>query len=139
MPENGYPATPLTKKLGIRPGARLALVNPPVGFLAELDPLPAGVEIKSLGATELDVVVLFTKSSAELAERLPRAAARLAAPGGLWIGWPRDKGLTDLNSQTVQATGLGAGLVDNKVAKFNESWTGMRFVVRIEDRPNWNR
>ena len=136
-----YSATPLAKKLGIKEGARVAFVNPPVRFEEDLTPLPPGVEQLTLRAKDLDVIVIFGKSRSELAERVNVATRHLAADGGLWISWPKPLSgyTTDLQSNVAQAIGLVTGLVDNKVASFNDAWTGMRFVVRVADRAAWSK
>jgi hypothetical protein len=62
---------------------------------------------------------------------------RLEPAGGLWIAWPkRASGIaTDVGEGEVRARGLAAGLVDNKVCAIDEVWSGLRFVVRVVDRP----
>ena len=139
--EKDYSGTPLAKKLGIKEGARVAFVNPPVRFEEELAPLPPGVERLSLRANDLDVIVIFSKSRADLTERMDLASRHLAADGGLWISWPKPLSgySTDLQSNVAQAIGLATGLVDNKVASFNDAWTGMRFIVRVSDREAWSK
>lgn len=139
--EKDYSATPLSKKLGITEGARVAFVNPPVRFEEDIAPLPPRVEQLSLRAKDLDVIVIFAKSRLELADRMNVAVRHLAADGGLWVAWPKPlSGYdTDLQSNAAQAMGLATGLVDNKVASFNDAWTGMRFVVRVADRAAWSK
>ena len=132
----GYSGTPLPKKLGIREGARVALVHAPKGFLDLLEPLPPGVELLRGVRGPLDVIVFFTKRSSQLVRRFPALAKALAPAGGLWIAWPKQaSGVeTDLAFQVVQAVGLAAGLVDNKVCAIDEVWSGVRFVIRLRDR-----
>ncbi len=139
----GYSGTPLPKKLGIKPGARLGLVRPPDGLDATLGELPDGVVAKSVGrgAGRFDVILCFARSSRELASALPPLPARLDPGGGLWIAWPKKSaqkvlGLaTDLTEAEVRARGLRTGLVDNKVCAIDETWSALRFVVRLGDRP----
>lgn len=119
----------------------MAFVNAPVRFDGDLAPLPQGVEQLSLRANDLDVIVIFSKSRADLADRIGVAVRHLAADGGLWVSWPKPLSgyATDLQSNVAQAIGLATGLVDNKVASFNDGWTGMRFVVRVADREAWSK
>jgi hypothetical protein len=140
----GYSGTPLPKKLGIKPGARLGLVGAPDDFGETLGDLPAGVIAGQVarGATLFDVIVCFARSSRELARDLPALPARLHPSGGLWIAWPKkttkkkSSGLpTDLTEAEVRARGLATGLVDNKVCAIDDTWSGLRFVVRLGDRP----
>lgn len=131
----GYSGTPLARKLGIKPGGRVAVVGAPPGFA--IAGLPAGVEVRAdLRARELDVVVLFCRRGRELARRFGAAQSRLAPAGGLWVGWPKkSSGVeTDLSDGAVRAFGLGRGLVDNKVCAIDETWSGLRFVRRVRDR-----
>ena len=133
----GYSGTPLPKKLGIRPGARLALVSAPDGFAAHaLQPLPAEVELRSRAHGPLDVIVFFTKRRAELERRFPRLAAALDPAGSLWIAWPkRSSGVvTDLTEDALREVGLPRGLVDTKVCAIDDTWSGLRFVIRKENR-----
>jgi hypothetical protein len=80
---------------------------------------------------------VFVTERARLARRFGTAARRLAPDGGLWVAWPKkSSGVpTDVDFEAVQAIGLGAGLVDNKVAAIDATWTAMRFVIRLADRP----
>ncbi len=131
----GYSGTPLIKKLGIGEGARLAVVAAPNGFADSLD-LPDGVELRQQARGRLDVVVFFVTRRAELARRFPAMKRGLEPDGGLWIAWPkRTSGVaTDLSENPVREIGLGNGLVDNKVAAIDETWSGLRFVYRVADR-----
>ncbi len=135
----GYSGTPLARKLGIASGSRVALVGAPDGFAATLEPLPDGVEFLTVRARNLDVIVFFVSRAAELRRRFLPLAVRLQPAGGFWIGWPKKaSGVpTDVDFTVVQSTGLEAGLVDNKVAALDETWSGLRFVVRREDRQAW--
>jgi len=133
----GYSGTPLAQKLGIRPGARVALVSAPAGMCAWLDPLPERVVVAGgLRGKDLDVIVLFPRSAADLERRFAPAAARLAPAGGLWIAWPKKASgvATDLDEGVVRRIGLEAGLVDNKICAVSEVFSGLRFVVRLRDR-----
>ena len=133
----GYSGTPLPKKLGIKPAARLALVNAPADFADTLGELPPGVTPQALRRGPYDVVVLFARDDKDLARGLPAARERLDPAGGLWIAWPKkSSGIkTDVTEQEVRARGLALGLVDNKVCAIDDTWSGLRFVVRLADRP----
>ncbi len=134
----GYSGTPLVKKLGIKPGHRVALLGAPADFPAALEGLPAEVSLQTdLSGEPLDVIVLFAPDRAGLGRGFARAARRLPPAGGLWVAWPKKaSGVpTDLTEPVVQAVGLGAGLVDNKVCAIDDVWAGLRFVIRRHDRP----
>ncbi len=132
----GYSGTPLAKKLGIRPGARVALLGAPRGFEATLEGLPADAKLaRKLGAQH-DVIVLFPADRSGLS-RIKACARALEPSGGLWIAWPKKSSgvATDLDFDVVQKAGLALGLVDNKVCAIDDVHSGLRFVVRLADRP----
>jgi hypothetical protein len=133
----GYSGTPLSKKLGIKPGALVAFPGAPDGFLRTLGALPAGVEVVNRPRGTVDVIVVFALRRSELARRFPVAMKSLDSAGGLWVAWPKkSSGIdTDLAFEIVQRTGLEAGLVDNKVAAIDSTWSALRFVYRVTDRP----
>jgi hypothetical protein len=129
--------TPLVRKLGITPGARLALINAPEGFDDTVGELPDGVTTKDRLRGPNDVIVSFHLDAAQLSRRLPALRRALDPDGGLWLAWPkRGSGIaTDLSEGEVRRLGLGAGLVDNKVCAIDAIWSGLRFVYRLADRP----
>ncbi|MDQ6836805.1 MAG: DUF3052 domain-containing protein [Actinomycetota bacterium] len=137
----GYSGTPLPAKLGIGEGSAVVLVHPPEGFDDVLVPLPGAVKVTRRlppsGRRKIDVAVLFTTSHADLAHRFAGVAGILHPAGGLWVAWPkRTSGTpTDLTENVVREVGLAHGLVDNKVCAITDVWSGLRFVVRLKDRP----
>jgi hypothetical protein len=135
----GYSGTPLPKKLGIREGSRIALVGAPKGFEHTLAPLPASVDVVTRPRAGLDVILFFTTRRSELEGRFLKLARALDAAGGLWVAWPKKSSAvkTDLDQSAVMKIGLATGLVDNKVCAIDETWSGLRFVVRREQREGW--
>lgn len=131
----GYSATPLLKKLGIKPGFKIAFLNAPNGYERELD-LPAGVTINSRSDQLLDFAQMFVKSEKELRREFPLYAKRLKAAGMLWVSWPKKSSgvATDLAENKVREIGLEAGLVDVKICAVSEVWSGLKFVYRLKDR-----
>jgi hypothetical protein len=134
-PMAGYSGTPLVKKLGIKAEARLAIVAAPNGFAEGLS-LPPGVVLRRQARGRHDVVLFFVTRRAELTRRFPVLKRGLELDGGLWIAWPKQTSgvATDLSFAPVQEVGLANGLVDNKVAAINDTWSGLRFVYRVTDR-----
>jgi hypothetical protein len=130
----------LSRKLGIKEGARVALVRAPDGFDATLEPLPDGVRMRTQARATQDVVVFFATRLAELERRFDSLARAVAPNGGLWIAWPKRTACvaTDLREGIVRETGLAHGLVDNKVCAVDDVWSGLRFVYRVKDRPARN-
>jgi hypothetical protein len=140
MATAGYSGTPLPKKLGIKEGHRVLLLSPPSDFGKTLGELPALVSVETHANGEkkplLDVVVAFVKTRPELARALA-ARTRLDPAGGLWIAWPKKASgvATDVTEDVVRVQGLATGLVDNKVCAIDETWSGLRLVYRVADRP----
>jgi hypothetical protein len=134
---SGYSGTPLPRKLGLKPGYRIAIRRAPTSFPDALGELPAGAKIVAGGRSELDLVVLFVTRATELEREFTRWAARLTPAGMLWVAWPKKSANvpTDLVFDVVQRIGLGAGLVDVKICAIDDTWSGLKFVRRLKDRP----
>ena len=133
----GYSGTPLLQKIGIKPGHRLLLRNHPPSFVKDLGKLPEGAEKMETLAGKADVVVYFTEKRATLEKDFPVLAGKLPPNGMLWIAWPKKASgrATDLTENTVREVGLACGLVDVKVCAIDETWSGLKFVIRLKDRP----
>jgi len=132
----GYSGTPLPKKLGIKPGFRVSLLNMPAEVRTELREALAGCQIVKGGATSLDFIFLFSKSLSEFTPLLRQAAKSLAPAGMLWASWPKKTSgiTTDLNENIIREMGLKAGLVDIKVCAVTDVWSGLKFVIPVKDR-----
>jgi CheY-like chemotaxis protein len=130
-PMAGYSGTPLPQKLGIKPGAVVALRGAPPAFERTLGRLPEGARVTRT-ARRADRTLLFVRSRAELARKLPAAARALAAGQGLWIAWPKQASgvKTDLSERVVRERGLALGIVDYKICAIDETWSGLRFSRR---------
>ena len=134
----GYSGTPLPRKLGIKPGHRVLALGAPDGFVSgTLGELPDGVHVRSRASGKADVIVAFHDRRAELARRMPRLRELMEPAAGLWIAWPkRASGVpTDLTEDVVRELALENRLVDNKVCAIDATWSGLRLVIRLADRP----
>jgi hypothetical protein len=133
----GYSGTPLARKLGIKDGMRVSLVGAPREFGPELDPLPDGVRVGRRQAADPDLAVLFVTSRAQLATRFPAVAAALPPAGPLWVAWPKKSSgvATDLTEDVLRQVCLPLGWVDVKVCAVTDVWSGLKFVLRKENRP----
>ncbi len=120
-PERDYSGTPLPRKLGVREGSEVLI-------LAE------GAHQRLAGP--YDVIVFFALTQAEVASRFAQLAERLEPNGRLWLCWPkRASGIvTDITENALREIILPSGLVDNKVAAIDESWSGLQFVIRLRNR-----
>ncbi len=135
----GYPGTPLPKRLGIKAGHKVCLLNAPGSFVRNLASDEVDMRIThDLRLPPVDVVVLFVDRLAELERRFADIAARLHPAGGFWVVYPKGfKGLkraTDITQEIVRRIALAAGMVDNKACSIDTSWSCMRLVLRGEIR-----
>jgi hypothetical protein len=132
----GYSGTPLPKKLGIKPGFKVALPDVPREVRAELNAALNDCEEGSAGRTPLDFVLLPSTSQSDLKKKFLKWSKRLSPAGMLWVSWPKKTSgvATDLDENKVREIGLAAGLVDVKVCAVNDVWSGLKFVIRVKDR-----
>jgi len=133
----GYSGTPLPKKLGIKEEFRVLMVDVPADVKAELKSALAKCRMARDGEDSLDFSMIFVKRAADLKEKFSQVSRQLAPAGMLWVSWPKKSSgvATDLDENEVRRIGLGAGLVDVKVCAVTEVWSGLKFVIRVEDRP----
>ncbi len=126
----GYSGTPLPKKLGVKPGSRVLLLNAPEGFV--LQDVPVVRRAQGLA----DVILSFHTERSDLQKRMPVLRERMRQDARLWIAWPKraSKRPTDLTEDVVRELALENRLVDNKVAAIDEIWSGLQLVIRMRDR-----
>ena len=136
MTPAGYSGTPLAKKLGLEAGMRATVILAPAHYRELLEPEPEAVHWLGAGAGELDFVHLFVSREADLARRLPRQLAHIVADGMIWVSWPKkaSKVETDMTEDVVRKHALPLGLVDIKVCAVDEVWSGLKLVIRKENR-----
>jgi hypothetical protein len=136
MPTAGYSGTALIKKLGIKSGQRLAALNQPSNYQADLGPLPPDTAFLQELSANLDFIHFFALARSDLERQFPSLKISLVPNGMLWISWPKksSKVESDLDGNVVRKIGLANGLVDTKVAAINEIWSGLKFVYRLGDR-----
>jgi hypothetical protein len=133
---SGYSGTPLADKLGFKSGQRACYVNAPETFEGLLGELPDDVQVCDGLLGPLDLIVCFVTSRRVLEQRLPALRRALAPAGMLWISWPKKaSGVeTDMSEDVVRAVALPTGLVDTKVCAIDDTWSGLRLVIRKELR-----
>jgi hypothetical protein len=132
----GYSGKRLIEKLGLKPGASALIVKAPNDYIKLLGRLPDDVTLRRRGAGPFDFIHLFAKSIDELHAALAPARRSLVKNGSLWVSWPkRTSGVrTDLDENLVRDMGLALGLVDVKVCAVDETWSGLKFVIRLANR-----
>ena len=126
----GYSTTPQARKLGLKPGLRVALVDMPAGW-ALIDPPP----FVAAGRGTVDVLIVFVREAAAL-DRLEDLGRRIFPDGALWVAWPRRAAghVSDVTENGIRDAVLPHGLVDVKVAAIDENWSGLKIVWRTERR-----
>lgn len=132
----GYSGTPLVKKLGLASGQRAFVENPPSNYRSLLDPLPDEVDFATRLHGRFDFIHFFVTTESRLRERLPVMLGRLARDGMIWVLWPKkaSKVETDITEDTIRKVALPLGLVDVKVCAVDETWSGLKLVIRKELR-----
>jgi len=138
---SGYSATPLIKKLGIKPDDKVLFINEPVSIYKDLGTLPQTSTLppktkSMIDHTHFDYIHYFAIEKNELEKFFKEVKKVLDKNGMLWISWPKKTSgvITDLDENIIREVGLKEGLVDVKVAVIDEIWSGLKFVYRIKDR-----
>ena len=132
----GYTGTPLPKKLGIKDGHKVCLLNAPGAFERHLDLQAVDHDlriVRDLRLPPVDVVVLFVDRIADLERRFMDIAARLHPAGGFWVAWPKKRRGNDITEEVVRRIALACGMVDNKLCSIGD-WAGLRLVLRVQNR-----
>jgi len=132
----GYSGTPLTQKLGIKPGLTVVTINAPTNYRRLLDPVPEGVTFSTRLKRDSNFVHVFVRKYSALAKRLPDLREKVADTGLVWISWPKKSAgvPTDVTEGVVRALALPLGFVDVKVCAVDETWSGLKLMVRRESR-----
>jgi hypothetical protein len=132
----GYSGTPLAKKLGIKEGFTVYIVNAPEDFAGLLDPLPAEVTITEDAVKDVDLIHLFTNSRAELQKTLSESRNLIKQDGSIWVSWFKKaaKLPTEITEDSIREAAFPLGLVDIKVCAVDEKWSGLKLVIRKENR-----
>ena len=132
MAAAGYSATPLPRKLGFKPGMTAVYLDAPE-HLGELLGDLEGVTVRRLLRGHADLVMCFVTRRRELERRAARLRAAVAPDGMVWVCWPKkaSKVTTDVTEGVVREVLLPTGLVDTKVAAVDETWSGLKLVVRV--------
>jgi hypothetical protein len=132
----GYSGTPLVKKLGIKEGFKLYLRNPPVNYMQLIEPVPQNVAIAKRMTPNLDMIHFFVTNKNELTSSLKIFATKIKQNGIIWVSWPKksSKILSDITENTIRGAALAIGLVDVKVCAVDDIWSGLKLVIRTENR-----
>jgi len=131
----GYSGTPLDKKLGIKPGFGIQLVNAPDYYFNLFDELPGDLHFDEDDEPK-DLIHFFTKQENELITMLPILRMQIKPNGMIWVSWPKksSKIITDITEDTIRNFALKIGLVDIKVCAVDEIWSGLKLVIPVKNR-----
>ena len=132
----GYSGTPLAKKLGIKSGSTVFAVDPPENYADLLAPLPDGTVLKTSPQPDNDIVHLFTNTRDGLFSGLAKYRDLIKQDGAIWVSWYKKaaKLPTEITEDTVREAAFPLGLVDVKVCAVDEKWSGLKLVIRRENR-----
>lgn len=140
----GYSGTPLGKKLGIKPGMTVMVVGFSDEYAELVAPMPEGVKIRDVGPVAIahgsdstvEILHLFTNSKDELFRVLDAARALITQDGTIWVSWYKKSAKlpTEITEDTIRDAALPLGLVDVKVCAVDEKWSGLKLVIRKQNR-----
>ena len=132
----GYSGTPLAKKLGIKEGYKIRLINQPAYYFDLFTDLPTHLQIFTDKGTKKNFLHYFATAATDLQQQLPLLKDEIVSNGMIWVSWPRKaaKIKTDLTEDTIRAYALPIGLVDIKVCAVDEIWSGLKLVIRVKER-----
>lgn len=132
----GYSGTPLAKKLGIKPGFVIKLVQKPTYYFELFAEWPADVILLEDESPGKDFIHFFTKEKAELDQLLPLLRKEIKDNGMIWVSWPKKaaKVPTDMSEDVIRRAAFANKLVDVKVCAVDKTWSGLKLVIRKKDR-----
>ncbi|MFL5772587.1 MAG: hypothetical protein ACJ75F_05485 [Flavisolibacter sp.] len=136
MPSSGYSGTPLAKKLGIKDGFRISVMNEPDHYYSLFADMPPDVDIVHNLKTKLDLIHYFVKDAKQLSDEIQKLKDSIQQNGMIWISWPKktSKLPTDITEDVIRAIALHNGLVDIKVCAIDSVWSGLKLVIPVKDR-----
>jgi len=132
----GYSGTPLAQKLGIKPGSTVVLINAPANYRKLLGNFAKGIEFTSRVGASPNFIHFFTTRRNELEKQLRRLRTKIADSGTLWVSWAKkSSGLaTDVSEDVIREIALPLGFVDIKICAVDETWSGLKLMIRRENR-----
>jgi hypothetical protein len=133
---SGYSGTPTAKKLGIKAGVTVIVVNTPGDYARLLGGVPEGVGLRSSLRGKADIVHLFVTSEADLVKRIDAMRRVIEPDGAIWVSWPKraSRVPTDLTEDVIRRVALGNRLVDVKVCAIDDTWSGLKLVIPVAHR-----
>lgn len=132
----GYSSTPLVKKLGIKPGYKIYVRNCPVDYVKLIGSLPEQCKLMKRATNNLDMVHVFCLSVSELTQSLTTAKKAIKKDGMIWVSWPKKSSaiISEVTENVIRQVCLPMDLVDIKVCAIDETWSGLKLVIRKSSR-----
>lgn len=132
----GYSGKPLYEKLGIKPGHRVCVIDPPDDYEKLIQGEVPGARFTHNTRLTADMVHIFATELKVLRKELPRLLKMVFPEGSIWVSWPKNtsKVPTDITEDVIREVALPMGLVDIKVCAVNDTWSGLKLVVRRDKR-----
>jgi Protein of unknown function (DUF3052) len=132
----GYSGTPLPKKLGIKPASRVITINEPKIYRRLLGQAAKNLEFTARVKKGCDFVHLFATRRNELQKQLKKLRGHIADTGVVWVSWPKKSSgvATDVTEDAIRAAALPLGFVDVKVCAVDETWSGLKLMIRKSNR-----
>jgi len=132
----GYSGTPLAKKLGMKDGFHIRLINAPDHYLSLFTDLPPNLYFDRPDNEKSDIIHFFTKDTDEYKTKLPELMKQIKSSGMIWISWPKkaSKVPANITEETIRNYAIAIGLVDIKVCAIDEVWSGLKLVIPVRDR-----
>jgi hypothetical protein len=132
----GYSGTPLVRKLGIAEGTVVVALGAPKHYASLVAPLPTDARITSRAPAAPAFVHVFARSRAALTTHINRLRDTLVPDGVVWVSWPKKSSgvKTDITEDTIRSVALPIGFVDIKVCAVDDVWSGLKLVIRREQR-----
>jgi len=131
-----YSSTPLAKKLGIKNGFRIRLINEPDYYFNLFTDLPTDIKILADKKSKKNFIHLFVKTLNELEKYIHELKNEIEPDGIIWVSWYKKSAKihTDVTEDKIRATALSIGLVDIKICAIDEVWSGLKLVIPVKDR-----
>ena len=133
---SGYSATPLAKKLGIKEGFKIRIVNQPTYYFDLFTVMPENISILADKKVKKNLIHYFTKQAKDLHKDITSLKNEIEQDGAIWISWPKkaSKVTTDITEDFIRELALANGLVDIKVCAVDETWSGLKLVIPVKNR-----
>jgi len=132
----GYSGTPLPQKLGIKPGLMVVTINPPANYRRLLGQIPDSVTFSERLKSGSSFVHLFTSRRSEMQKKMSILRDKISDNGAIWVSWPKkSSGIsTDVTEDVIREIALPLGFVDIKVCAVDQTWSGLKLMIRRENR-----